>query len=110
MGIIYNIMNQEDKKQMTEVVGEALEAVILPELFEIKKDVKVLKDDMKEVKSTLKDHGEQLKDHTERFEDIDQRLEKVELNTRVYPYDKEHVETKLGNHELRIGKLETKHV
>jgi len=37
-------------------------------------------------------------------------MEKVELNTRVYPYDKEHVDKKFSDHELRIGKLEAKQV
>lgn len=87
-------MNNTDKKEMIQIVGEALEEVVLPTLYGVKNDIKVLKNDVKDLKD----------DVTE----IKQRLEKVEFNTRIYPHDKEYVDKKFNNHEKRISRLEFK--
>jgi predicted RNase H-like nuclease (RuvC/YqgF family) len=108
-------MNNTEKQQMVEVVGEALESAVLPAIYELKEDVKVLKEDVKVLKDDVKVLKEDVKilkedmiDVKDTLEEHGQRLEKVEYNTRVYPYDKEYVDKTFHAHDARISKLELK--
>jgi len=108
-------MNNTEKQQMVEVVSEALESAVLPAIYELKEDVKVLKEDVKVLKDDVKVLKEDVKilkedmiDVKDILEEHGQRLEKVEYNTRVYPYDKEYVDKKFHEHDVKINKLELK--
>ncbi|EKD56591.1 MAG: hypothetical protein ACD_58C00139G0001 [uncultured bacterium] len=80
-------MKPEDKKDMMNIVCEALEQVILPEFQEIK---------------------DTLKDHDERFNDLENKVDGIEryLKPHVERIDKQEIV--IVSHETRINKLEVK--
>ena len=105
-------MSENEKNKLMIVVLEALDQAILPVMNKMMEDIDTIKSDMGTLKSdmgTLKNDVGELKEENELdHQEMKKRLDKVEFNTRVYPYDKEHVDKKLVNHENRLLKLELK--
>lgn len=73
-------MTEKDKKEFRLMMGEALELVVLPQLQDLRDDVKILKEDVKELKDTtsrieLKQNAEIVR-HDKLSERVD-HLEKI---------------------------------
>lgn len=81
------MMNQLEKKEMVRIVGEALEDIVLPELYGIKEDVSILKEDVKDLKLT-----------TYRIE--------TKLNAEVLRLDEHSIE--MGHLKQRVSRLESR--
>ncbi len=71
-------MTTQDKKEIRLIIGEALEAVMLPVIQDVKDDVSTLKSDVSTLKSDvsiLKDDVAELKDD---MKNVENRLDRIE--------------------------------
>ena len=87
-------MKPEDKKEMMNIVYEALEQVMLPEL--------------QEIKDSLKDHDERFNDLENKVDDLENKVDGIDRYLQPHVTRIDNQEVVISSHEKRINKLEVK--
>jgi len=101
-------MNDQEKKEFIQIFNEGLEKLILPEITEIKTDVKTLRVDVSELNSGVTEIKGALKTHKQEFRSFvtsfDRHIKIVESLQQEYLA----LQSKVSRHEKWISEIAEK--